>query len=103
VKLYVSDTLLQRLAQDLEDMAAALRQFVQAGHAVVRQRPLARRGEVPAADPPHSRNRLRRGATRAGRDQRRAGAGEASDAVAARGLDGVGQAHRRQDGGEPPR
>jgi hypothetical protein len=95
VKLYVSDTLLQRLAQDIEEMAAALRQFVQAGHAVVRQRPLARRGEVPAADPPHSRNRLRRVATRAGRDQRRADTGAAGDAVDAPGLDGFGQAHGR--------
>jgi hypothetical protein len=36
-----------------------------------------------------------RGTKGAGRDQRRAGAGEASDAVDARGLDGFGQAHGR--------
>jgi hypothetical protein len=38
----------------------------------------------------------------AGRHQRRAVAGEAGDAVDARGLDGFSQDHRRQDGGEPP-
>jgi hypothetical protein len=41
-------------------------------------------------------------ATRAGRDQRRAVAGEARDAVDTRGLNGLGEGHRRQDGGEPP-
>jgi hypothetical protein len=43
-------------------------------------RHLAWPGEVPAADQPDSRDGMRRGATRAGRDQRRAGAGEAGDA-----------------------
>jgi hypothetical protein len=42
------------------------------------------------------------GATRAGRDHRRTGAGEAGDAVDTRGLKGLGQGHRRQHGGEPP-
>jgi hypothetical protein len=41
-------------------------------------------------------------ATRAGRDPRRAVAGEASDAVDTCGLKGLGESHRRQDGGEPP-
>ena len=43
-----------------------------------------------------------RGATREGRDQRRAGAGETGDAVDACGLEGFGEGHGRQDGGEPP-
>ena len=34
-RLYVYDTLLERLAQDLEDMAAELGQFIQEAHAVV--------------------------------------------------------------------
>jgi hypothetical protein len=42
------------------------------------------------------------GATRAGRDLRRAVAGEAGLAVDARGLEGLGEGRRRQDGGEPP-
>jgi hypothetical protein len=39
-------------------------------------------------------------AKRAGRDPRRAGAGEAGDAVNTRGFNGLGEGHRRQDGGE---
>jgi hypothetical protein len=89
-KLYSYDTLLKGLAQDLQDMAAALRPCIQAEDAVVRPRHLARPGEVPTADQPHTRDRLRRRATRAGRDQRRAGAGAAGDAVEARGLEGLG-------------
>jgi hypothetical protein len=34
-KLYIYDTLLERLAQDLEDMAAELGQFIQEEHAIV--------------------------------------------------------------------
>jgi hypothetical protein len=94
-RLPVEEFLLQRLARDLEHMAPALRQLIQAAHAMVRQRHLPRQGHLAPTDQPHVRDRLRRGATRAGRDQRRAGAGEASDAVEARGLDGFGQAHGR--------
>src|SRR5262245_42416751 len=43
------------------------------------------------------------GAKRPGRDEHRAGAGEPGDAVDARGLKGLGESHRRQDGGEAPR
>ena len=43
------------------------------------------------------------GATRAGGDPRRAVAGEARDTVDPRGLNRLGEGHRRQDGGEPPR
>jgi hypothetical protein len=88
VRLSVEDTRLDRLAQDLQDMAAALRPCIQAGYAVGRPRHLARHGDVPAADQPHLRDRLRRRATRAGRDHRRAGAGAAGDAVEARGRKG---------------
>src|SRR5882724_3811404 len=38
----------------------------------------------------------------AGRDQRRAVAGEAGDAVDTSGLNRLGEGHRRQDGGESP-
>jgi hypothetical protein len=50
--MYSYDTLLKRLAQDLEDMPPELRQFIEEEHAVVRQRHLAQHREVPAADPP---------------------------------------------------
>jgi hypothetical protein len=41
-KLYVYETLLQRLAQDLQDMAAALGPFIPAEHAMVGPRHVAR-------------------------------------------------------------
>jgi hypothetical protein len=41
-------------------------------------------------------------AKRAGRDPRRAVAGAAGDAVNTRDLKGLGEGHRRQDGGDPP-
>jgi hypothetical protein len=55
-RLYLCDPLLQRLAQDLEDMPPALRPFIQDEHAVGRPQSLARRGQVPAADQPHIRD-----------------------------------------------
>jgi len=41
-RLYLCDTLIERLPQDLADMAAALGPFIQEEHAVVGQRHLAR-------------------------------------------------------------
>jgi hypothetical protein len=52
-KLYIYETLLERLPQDLEDMAAELGQFIQAEHAVMGQRHLARHRHVAPADQPH--------------------------------------------------
>ena len=71
-------------------MASELRQFIQEEHAVVRQRHLARPGEVAAADQPHIRKGVMRGATWAGGDQRCAVAGEASKAMDTRGLNSFG-------------
>ena len=102
-KLYVYDTLLERLAQDLQDMAAELGPFIQEKHAVVGQRHVARHGDVAPADQPRIRDGVVGRATRAGRDPRRAGAGEASDVVEARSLDGLDQAHGREHGGEAAR
>jgi hypothetical protein len=45
-KLYIYETLLERLAQDLQDMAAALGPCIQAAHAVVGQRHVARQRPV---------------------------------------------------------
>jgi hypothetical protein len=39
-RLYVCDTLLERLAQDLQRVAAEFRQFIQEQNAIVRPRPL---------------------------------------------------------------
>jgi hypothetical protein len=92
-----------RLPQDLQDMPPALQPCIQEEPAVMRQRHLARHGNMPATDQPHIRDGVMRGTTRAGRDQRRAGTGAAGDAVDAGGLDGFGQARRRQDSGQPAR
>ena len=43
MRLYVYDTLLQRLPQDLQDMAAELGVFIQKEHTIVGQRHVARR------------------------------------------------------------
>ena len=69
---------------------------------MVGQRHVARHRHVAPADQPRIREGVVGRATRAGRDQRRAVAGEARDAVDTRGLNGLGEGHRRQDGGEPP-
>jgi hypothetical protein len=52
-RLYVYETLLQRLAQDFEDMAAEFRPFISKEHAVVRQRHLTRHRHLAAPDQPH--------------------------------------------------
>jgi hypothetical protein len=100
-RLYLYDTILEWLSQDLQDMAAALGKFIQEEYAMVGQRDLARHRHVPLTDQSRSRDGLVGGAKRASRHQRGAGAGEAGDAVDARRLNGLGEGHRREDGGEP--
>jgi hypothetical protein len=51
----------KRLAQDLEDMAPELGPFIQKEHTMVRQRHLARTGEMLAADQSHIRDGMMRG------------------------------------------
>jgi hypothetical protein len=99
-KLYVYETILERLAQDLQDMAAELGQFIQEEHTIVGQRHFARHRHVAAADQPRIRDGMMGRATRAGRDQRHTVAGEAGDAAGACALKGFGESHGRQDGGE---
>jgi hypothetical protein len=90
-RLYLCDTLLERLAQDFQDVAAELRQFIQQEHAVVRQRPLAGQRHLAPADQPHIRDGVMRGAKGARRDERRAITGEAGDAVDAGGIEASGR------------
>jgi hypothetical protein len=52
---------------------------------------------------PYIGDRVVRGATWARRDERGTLTGEAGDTMAARGLNGLGEGHCRQDGGQPPR
>jgi hypothetical protein len=61
-KLYSCKTILERLPQDLQDMAAELRQLIQEEHPVVGQGDVAGRGDVSAADQPHVRDGVMRGA-----------------------------------------
>jgi hypothetical protein len=102
-RLYVYDTIFERLPQHLQGMAAELREFVQKQHAIVGQRYLAWHRHVTATDQAHLGDGMMRGATRVRGDDGGAGAGEAGDAVDAGGFNGFGEGHRRQDGGEPPR
>ena len=90
-KLHAYDTLLAWLARDLHDMAAELRQFIDKKHAVVSPRHVARHRHVATTDQPRIRDGMMRRAKRSGRDQRRAVAGEANDAVDTRGLNGFGR------------
>jgi hypothetical protein len=66
--LYLYDTLLKRLAQDLEDMTAELAEFIQEERLVVGQRHFARHEDVSAANQPHIRDGVMRGAKRTGGD-----------------------------------
>jgi hypothetical protein len=97
-RLYACDPILKRLPQDLHDMAAELRQFIQEEHAMVGQRHLARHGHVAATDQPRIRDGMMGSTTRSGRDQRRTVPREASDAVYPCGLKGFGEGHGRQSG-----
>ena len=101
-RLSVYNTLLQRLAQDLEHMTAAPWEFIQKEHAMVGQRHLRRHGQLTAADQPRIRDGVVGGAKGSGPDPRCAVAGEAGDAVDPRGLNGFGEGHGRQDSGVPP-
>jgi hypothetical protein len=58
-RLYSCETLLEWLPQDLQDVAAELRPFIQEAHAVVRERHLARPRRVAPADQPHTQDGLR--------------------------------------------
>jgi hypothetical protein len=49
-RLYRCDTPLKRLAQDLEDMAVELGEFIQEAHALVRQRHFPGHRHLPATD-----------------------------------------------------
>jgi hypothetical protein len=101
-RLYVYETILGELVQDLEDMAAEPGECIQEAHAMVGQRHVAWHRHVAPTDQPCIREGMVGCARRAGRDPRRTVYGKAGDVVDARGLDGLSEGHRRQDGGEPP-
>jgi hypothetical protein len=92
--LYLYDTILERLAQGLEDLAPAFGSFIQEEPSMGRQRHLPQRRHLATAEQAHIRDRLVQGATWAGRDQGGAGTGEAGDAM---------DTDRREDGREAAR
>jgi hypothetical protein len=94
-RLSVYDTLLERLPQDLQDMATELGEFIQEEHAMVGPRPLARHRHVTPTDQSRIRDGMVGRSKRTGRDPRRAGTGEAGHAGETRGLKGLGEGHRR--------
>ena len=100
-KLYVYETLLKWLPQHFQDVAADLWSCIQQAHPMVRQRHVARPRHLPPTDPPYIGDRVVRGATRPRGDQGGAGAGAAGDARDAGGVEGFGEGHRGQDGGQP--
>jgi hypothetical protein len=55
--LYSCDTLLEGLAEDFQDGAAALRELIEKHKTMVRQRHLAWHGDLTAAHQPSLRNR----------------------------------------------
>jgi hypothetical protein len=94
-KLYVYETLLERSAQDLEDMAAALGQSSRKSTPLWASDTSPGIGTWPPPISPASEMVGWGGATRAGRHQHGAVAGEAGDTVDVGGLKGLGQGHHR--------
>ena len=82
-RLYLEDTLLMRLAQDLKDVAAALRPRIQQAHAVLRQRHLPPQRDLPPTAQLGLRDRVGRGPTRARGHHRRARPREANSCAPA--------------------
>ena len=89
-RLYLENTLLERLAPHVEDMPAELRELIQQEDAMVGQRHLPWHRHLPAADHAHLGNGLVEAAEGARRDDGCTPAGEASDAVEAQCRDTTG-------------
>ena len=81
-------------------MTAEFGELIQEEDPVVGQRHLTRHGDMSAADQPHIRDGVMRGAKRTRGDQGRAVAGEAGDAMDSGGLQGFGEGHRWYNRGE---
>jgi hypothetical protein len=101
-RLYCCDALLQRLRNTSRTWLRHSGNSSKKSTPLWASNPSPGIGTCPTADQPHIRDGLVRGTTRARRDHRRVGAGEASDAVGADGVDGLWQSYRRQGGGQPP-
>jgi hypothetical protein len=95
------ETIAERLAQDLEDMALELGQLIQEQDAVVRQRHLTGHGQLTTADHADIGNGMVRRAKGTRGDDGGVAAGPAGDTVGASGVQDFGQRHGWQDSGEP--
>jgi hypothetical protein len=62
-RLYVYETLLERLPQHFEHIASELDEFIEVENTVVRQRPLRPQRHLASSDQSHLRDRWVRGAT----------------------------------------
>jgi hypothetical protein len=98
-KVYVYDTLLERLPQDFEDMALARGQLIQPQEAMVRQGHLPRHRGLAAANHAHLGDGVVGSQERVRGDDGGAPADQAGDAMDPGGLRRLRQAHRRQEGG----
>ena len=99
----VEETLLERLAPDLADMAFGLGPLILQQEAVMGQGHLPWPRQLAAADHADSGDGVVGGAEGVGGDDGGAIAGEASDAMDPGGLPRCRPAHRRQEGTKPPR
>jgi hypothetical protein len=103
--LYAGDrhhTVVEGLAQPLGRSRRTATVHPGRAHRCARETPRPASARGPRRSAPH-RRWCDGGATRPGRDHRRAGTGEASDTADARGLNGLSQGHGWQAGGESPR
>jgi hypothetical protein len=100
--LHVYDTILKRLTQHVQDVAAELWPCIQKKHPMVRPRHFARPRHLAPADQPDIRDGVMGGATRAGRYQGRTLTGAADDAADSGGLEGFWYQLGGQDRGQPP-
>ena len=85
-RLHACEVVLERLAQDLQDLASELGRLIQEEHPVLGQRHLLRHGHVAASDEAHIRDGVMQGAKRLGGGQRRTVAGAAGETVNPRGF-----------------
>jgi hypothetical protein len=95
------NTILQRLSQDLEDLARARGPLIQHQDAMVCQGHLLRRRPLAAADHADIGGGVMRRAKGTRGDDGGVAAGPAGDTVGASGVQDFGQRHGWQDSGEP--
>jgi hypothetical protein len=99
----MSGTYFLRTAARLRGGRTSTRQIGQAAPVAINPRHVSQPRHLAPTDQPFTRDCIVGGAIRVRRDDRRAVAGEASDAVHAGGIEGIGEGHLWQDGGEPAR